>query len=142
MRHLLALTMLIVPLAACGDSGEAPAPKEKITVRSENQRQMHQLSQLNREIALKRAIYDSGSACLRITKSGYVGTYENTEQWTATCVDKFKRTRDWALYVGADDSVQVRLCDDVVKAGLPPCVIKDQSKPGSTTTPATAPTAG
>ena len=129
MRRMLAIMMLMVPLAACGQESAAPAPKQKITVRSDGQKQMHQLNQLNREIALKRAIYDTGAACLRITKSGYVGTYENTEQWTATCIDKFKRTRDWALYVGADDSVQVRLCDDVVKAGLPACVIKDEAKP-------------
>ena len=127
MRRLLALMTMVVPLAACGQEAETPAPKQKITVRSDGQKQIHQLNQLNREIALKRAIYDTGAACQRVTKSGYVGTYQNTEQWTATCIDKFKRTRDWALYIGADDSVQVRLCDDVVKAGLPGCVIKDES---------------
>ena len=129
MRRLLALMTMVVPLSACGQGAEAPAPKQKITVRSDGQKQMHQLNQLNREIALKRAIYDTGAACQRVSKSGYVGTYQNTEQWTATCVDKFKRTRDWALYIGADDSVQVRLCDDVVKAGLPACVIKGEGKP-------------
>lgn len=129
MRRLLALMMLVVPLGACGPEVAAPPPKQKISVRSEGQKAMHQLSQLNREIALKRAIYDTGAACQRITKSGYVGTYENTEQWTATCTDKFKRNRDWALYVGADDSVQVRLCEDVVKAGLPGCVIKPGGEP-------------
>lgn len=129
MRRLLALMTLIMPLAACGPEAAAPTPKQKIIVRSEGQKALHQLNQLNREIALKRAIYATGAACLRITKSGYVGTYENTEQWTATCIDKFKRTRDWALYVGADESVQVRLCDDVVKAGLPGCVIKNEDEP-------------
>ena len=129
MRHKLALIMLIAPLAACGQPSEAPAPKQKISVRSDGQKQMHQLNELNRAIALKRAIYDTGGQCLRVTKSGYVGTYENTEQWAATCIDKFKRTRDWAMYIGADDSVQVRLCDDVVKAGLPACVIKDTATP-------------
>ncbi len=129
MRQSLLLMLLILPLAACGSEPREPAPKQKITVRSEGQRQMHQLNELNRAIALKRAIYDTGAACLRVTKSGFVGNYENTEQWTATCEDKFKRTRDWALYIGADDSVQVRLCDDVVKAGLPACVIKDEAKP-------------
>ena len=64
-----------------------------------------------------------------MTQSGYVGEYENTSQWTATCEDKVKRTRDWALFIGPDESVQVRLCEDVVKAGLPACVIKDEAKP-------------
>lgn len=140
MRRMLAVMIMAMPLAACGEGREGPAPERKITVRSDGQKQLHQLNELNRAIALKRAIYASGSACFRVTKSGYVGTYENTEQWTATCIDKFKRTRDWALYVGADDSVQVRLCDDVVKAGLPGCVIRNEPAPTSTPTPAPAST--
>ena len=41
---------------------------------------------------------------------------------------EYGRTRDWALFVGPDESVQVRLCEDVVKAGLQPCVIKPGAK--------------
>ena len=37
-------------------------------------------------------------------------------------------SRDWALFVGPDESVQVRLCEDVVKAGLPACTIKPGAK--------------
>ena len=132
MRRLI-VVLLVLPMVACRQEPSAPAPKQEITVRSDGQKQMHKLNDLNRAIALKRAIYDTGAECQRITKSGYVGKYENTEQWAATCEDRFKRTRDWALYVGADDSVQVRLCDDVVKAGLPACVIKDEAKPAPAT---------
>ena len=126
MRRFSVLLVLLV--TAC-DQGAAPSPKQKITVRSEGQNRMHQLNDLNRAIALKRALYDSKAECRRVTKSGYVGEYENTSQWTATCEDRFKRTRDWALFIGADDSVQARLCDDVVKAGLPACVIKEKAQP-------------
>ena len=63
-----------------------------------------------------------------MTQSGYVGEYENTSYWTATCQDKFGRNRNWALFVGPDESVQVRLCEDVVKAGLQPCIIKPGAK--------------
>ena len=129
MRRSIALLMLILPLAACDQETSAPPPKQPITVRSDGQDRMHQLNDLNRAIALKRALYDSGAECRRVTQSGYVGEYENTSQWTATCEDKFKRTRDWALFIGPDESVQVRLCEDVVKAGLPACVIKDEAKP-------------
>jgi len=128
MRRSIMLLMLL-PLAACDQGSSAPPPKQAITVRSDGQNRMHQLNELNRAIALKRALHDSGAECRLVTKSGYVGEYENTSQWTATCEDKFKRARDWALYIGADDSVQVRLCEDVVKAGLPACVIKDEAKP-------------
>ena len=110
-------------LAACDDS-PATQPSQPIVVRSEGQDKLHQLDDLNRAIALKRAIYESGSDCRRVTKSGYVGEYENTSYWTATCEDRHGRAREWALFVGPDESVQVRLCEDVVKAGLDPCVIK------------------
>ena len=63
-----------------------------------------------------------------MTESGYVGEYENTSYWMATCEDRYGRTRDWALFVGPDESVQVRLCEDVAKAGLQPCVIKPGAK--------------
>ena len=129
MRRSFAMLMLILPLAACDQGTSAPPPKQAITVRSDGPDRMHQLNDLNRAIALKRALYDSKAECRRVTQSGYVGEYENTSQWTATCEDKFKRTRDWALFIGADESVQVRLCEDVVKAGLPACVIKDEAKP-------------
>lgn len=118
---------LLLALAACGDN-PATQPSQPIVVRSEGQDRLHQLDDLNRAIALKRAIYESGSECRRVTESGYVGEYENTSYWTATCEDRFGRTRDWALFVGADESVQVRLCEDVVKAGLPACAIKPGAK--------------
>ena len=83
---------------------------------------------MNRAIALKRAIYETGAECRTVTKSGYVGEYKNVSYWTASCQDKFGRSRDWALFVGPDESVQVRLCEDVVKAGLPACTIKPGAK--------------
>ena len=98
MRRSMMLLMLL-PLAASDQGSSAPPPKQKISVRSDGQNRMHQLNELNRAIALKRALYDTGAECRRVTKSGYVGEYENSSQWTATCEDKFKRTRDWALFI-------------------------------------------
>jgi hypothetical protein len=129
MRQLTPYLMLLLPLAACDQGSAPPPPRKEITVRSEGQNRMHQLNDLNRAIALKRALHDSGADCRLVTKSGYVGEYENSSQWTATCEDRFKRTRDWALFISADESVQVRLCTDVVKAGLPACVIKPRALP-------------
>lgn len=130
MRRLSVLLMLL-PLAACGQETSAPPAKQPISVRSDGQNRMHQLNDLDRAITLKRALFATGAECRLVTKSGYVGEYENTSYWTATCQDKFQRDRHWALFIGPDESVQVRLCDDVVKAGLPACVIKNQAKPTS-----------
>ena len=113
-------------VAACDSEPAAPpeAPRE-IIVRSDSQKQLFELNDLNRAIALKRAVRDFGPACLRITKSGFVGRYKNMDYWTATCESERGATRDWALFIGANDSVQVRLCDDVAKVGLPACKIID-----------------
>ncbi len=127
MPRLLLSFLLIAAAAACDDN-PATQPSQPIVVRSEGQDRLHQLDDLNRAIALKRAIYESGNECRRVTQSGYVGEYENTSYWTATCEDRFGRTRDWALFVGPDESVQVRLCEDVVKAGLQACTIKPGAK--------------
>ncbi len=126
MSRLLPLAALLA-LTAC-DNSPATQPSRPIVVRSEGQDKLHQLDDMNRAIALKRAIYGAGSDCRQVTQSGYVGEYENTSYWTATCQDRHGRKRDWALFVGPDESVQVRLCEDVVKAGLQPCIIKPGAK--------------
>ena len=131
MRIIAALAMAMT-VAACGTEPEPdPQPPREIMVRSELQKQLFQLNDLNRAIALKRAVRDFGPSCLRITQSGYVGRYKNMDYWAATCEDERGRTRDWALFIGANDSVQVRLCDDVAKVGLPACkVAAGTAKPG------------
>ena len=122
--RITACLIVAALVAGCDSEPAAPAqPAKEIMVRSESQKQLFELNDLNRAIALKRAIRDFGPSCLRVTKAGYVGRYKNMDYWTATCEDEHDRTRDWALFIGANDSVQVRLCDDVAKVGLPACVI-------------------
>lgn len=122
MRSLVAPTIAALLVAACGssaDSGQQAAARN-ISVRSAEQEQLHKLNDLNRSIALKRAIYDSGYRCQRIAESGFVGTYKNLDMWMARCADR----RDWAVFVGPDGSAQVRYCKDVKEFGLPKCEIK------------------
>jgi hypothetical protein len=124
---MIGKTMMVataaLALAACG-SEEEPAANNAVTeiiVRSDTQKQLFELNDLNRAIALKRAIRDFGPGCLRVVESGFVGRYKNMDYWTATCQDEYDRDRQWALFIGANDSVQVRLCEDVAKVGLPAC---------------------
>ena len=113
---ILTATMLVV---GC-DRPQTSQPKQTITVRSEVQDQLHELNDLNRAIALKRAIYASGSTCRRVESSGYVQEYKNLSMWTARCDDR----REWAIFVGPDGSAQVRLCRDVASVGLPACTVR------------------
>ena len=111
-------------ITGCDDS-QPTKPAQPIVVRSEAQDRLHQLDDLNRAIALKRAIYDSGFACKRVTESGYVQEVENLSMWTASCADGNK----WAIFAGPDGSAQVRRCQDLAEFNMPACVIKPVPKP-------------
>jgi hypothetical protein len=120
-RYLLACAAAL--LAAACDQSKPTQPSRPIVVRSEAQDQLHQLDDMNRAIALKRAIYASGYTCKRVAKSGYVQEYKNLSMWTASCDDH----REWAIFAGPDGSAQVRPCQDLAQLGLPQCVIKETS---------------
>ena len=118
MRRFLPVFMpVILLLAACGWTRSRRRGRP-IVVRSESQEQMHQLDDMNRAIALRRALHESAS-CRRVTKSGYVG------RTSITCYGRrpggqVRCSRDWALFVGADESVQVRLCRTWPRRGFRP----------------------
>jgi hypothetical protein len=122
---LMAPTML---LAACGPS-ESPSPpvQNDIMVRSEAQQHLFDLNDLDRAIALKRAIADQGLRCALVVSTGYVTRYKDMDMWTASCGDK----RQWALFISATDSVQVRLCDNNEKLGLPACKVQPGTEGGT-----------
>lgn len=128
MSRSAALLMSACLLAAC-DGGEEAAPplQNDIVVRSEAQQRLFDLNDLNRAIALKRAITDQGLRCAQIVTTGYVTRYKDMDMWTATCGDD----RQWALFVAANDSVQVRLCDDNEKIGLPACKVQPGTEGGT-----------
>ena len=127
-----AMAAIALPLAGCGPSAPADnaaaARAPVVVVRSAAQDRLHKMSELDRSIGLKRAIYESGSICKRVTETRFIGPYKNMDMWAVRCADK----RDWALFIGADDSVQVRLCEDTEAVGLPSCKL-DQAKPADAT---------
>ena len=128
MVRCAALLMSACLLASCG-SGDQPAPplQNDIMVRSEAQQRLFDLNDLDRAIALKRAITGQGLRCQRIVSTGFVTRYKDMDMWSATCSDE----RQWALFVAANDSVQVRLCDDNEKIGLPACTIQPGTEGGT-----------
>jgi hypothetical protein len=126
MRTTFAImTIALAGLAGC-DNAQPTKPSKPIVVRSEAQDRLHQLDDMNRAIALKRAIYDSGFACRRVVKSGYVQEVENLSMWAASCDDG----TDWAIFAGPDGSAQVRRCQDLAQFKMPACIIKPAKPAG------------
>lgn len=122
IRFPIALMLGCAPLAACN---QQPAQNQKkIRVVSAEQQQLHKLDAYNLGIGLKRAIYDAGYTCKTVTDGGFVGTWENLDEWVAHCEYDKGPPQDWAIFAGPDGSAQVRICKDVEKSGLPACNIK------------------
>lgn len=120
VRHSVVLLAMTGLLGAChqpAGQGNALVAGNEIVVRSDEQKQLSQMNDLYRAIALKRAIHESGYACQRIDQSRFVGRFKNMDVWAARCND----SKDWALFVGANNAVQVRRCEDTAKVGLPAC---------------------
>lgn len=122
--RLPSIALTALTLAACGGGGPGSAEQAtrndpQIAVRSSEQDQLHQLSDMNRDIALKRAILASGLRCKRVVRSGYVAEYNKLSMWAAECDDK----RSWGIFVGPDGSAQVRPCTDMARFKLPECRI-------------------
>ena len=60
-------------------------PRDPFASQSDEQKQLHKLDAFNLAIGLKRAIYDAGYTCKRVTDAGFVGTYKNLDEWMARC---------------------------------------------------------
>jgi hypothetical protein len=125
---LLSALAISLPLAGCGSNEQAATNQTNIKVRSTEQEQLHKLDAFNLAIGLKRAIYDAGYSCKRITDAGFVAEYKNLDMWMAHCVYDKGAPRDWAIFAGPDGSAQVRDCKDIPGSGLPDCAIKQRPK--------------
>ena len=114
---------LAILLGGC-DNSQPSQPTKSISVRSEQQNALHNLSEDNLKVALRRAIYDSGQKCNTVTKAGYVQEYGNLSMWTASCASD----RSFAVFVGPDGSVQVRDCKETEQLKLPACTSREAEK--------------
>ena len=128
MRRIIATALLGASALSACNSEQQQSNQPVIKVQSNEQVQLHKLDALNLAIALKRAIYDAGYVCKRVTDAGFVGAYKNLDMWAAHCVYDKGPPRDWAVFAGPDGSAQVRDCHDVPGTGLPDCAIKERPK--------------
>ena len=117
MQRNVVIMSVVALLSACDQGAAPPAPRPVIKVQSEDQKQLARASELDRSIALKRAIQDAGSTCKRVTATGFVTDYKNMAMWQANCDDG----RDWAIFIAANGAIQVRPCADLKELALPLC---------------------
>jgi len=101
MKHAVTIIAAATALLASCDQ-PAPTPKPVIKVQGDEQRQLAAASDMNRAIALKRAIYDGGATCKRVTATGFVTDYKNLAMWQAHCDDG----KDWAIFIAANGSIR------------------------------------
>src|SRR4051794_41942638 len=112
LRKSVVMMLGGLALAACNEQApQQNAPTIKVT--GPEQQRLHQLDALNLAIALKRAIYDAGYTCKRVTDAGFVGAWKNNDMWMAHCVYDKGAPVDWAVFAGPDGSAQVRNCADI-----------------------------
>jgi hypothetical protein len=111
---LLAGTLVI---AGCDGGGDAARETTKVRPASAYVDKLKGLSEMNRGLALRRAIQDSGSTCKKVDASGYQQDYQNLSMWTARCSDG----GDWAVFIAPNGDVQVRACKDSATLKLPEC---------------------
>lgn len=112
--------ILSLAVAACGSEGnQEPREVKKIQVTDggASLQRLRGMTEQNRNLALRRAIQDSGQTCRRIESSKEVGTHDNLTLFTARCDEN----KDWAIFIAPTSDVQVRSCGHVAQLGLPTC---------------------
>jgi len=116
MLRLIALTGTALMLVLTGCDGGGNGKTTTVKAGSPYVDRLKALSEVNRGLALRRAIHDAGQRCKRVESSAYQEEYKNLSVWTARCSDG-----EWSLFIAPNGDVQVRSCKEVKALGLPEC---------------------
>ena len=113
---------LIAGLAACDEPAPAPEPKQKAAptkMRNKHHEDLMALPDNLRRVGLIRAIRDTGNRCPRRVEPNpvYQGEHEGMALWTARC----DNDEQYAIFIAANEDVQVRNCRDMEQLRLPAC---------------------
>ncbi|QAY77730.1 hypothetical protein [Sphingosinicella sp. BN140058] len=116
MKKMVSLLVLSLLAAGCEDG----APERTTTsVQAANtvSDQLKGMSELYRNLGLRRAIMDTGNRCKKVDRGGYQEQYKTMALWTAHCTD----TGDWAIFIAPNADIQVRQCRHMAELKLPAC---------------------
>jgi len=114
MKAAIATALFAIATAALAIPAHAPNPFND---------RLRALGELERNSVLRRGILDSGQRCKRVAGSVFNGPYGNLMRWTAWC----EPDGDYAVYIGTDQSVQVRPCADAAQLKLPLCTARPKT---------------
>jgi hypothetical protein len=129
MRRWIFLTAVLA-LAACEDG----APERNVTqvsAANPHSDQLKGMTELYRNLGLKRAIADNNQRCKRVDRGAYQQQYKTMAMWAVHCTD----SGDWAIYIAPNGDVQVSACKYAAQLGLPECRVPA----GGSTPPEKAP---
>ncbi|HEY0111949.1 MAG TPA: hypothetical protein VGB59_02225 [Allosphingosinicella sp.] len=116
MKAFAAAAALGLMLAGCEDG----APERNVTsieIANPHSEQLKGMSELYRNLGLRRALIDAGQRCKNVERAAYQEQYKSMAIWTAHCVD----SGDWAIFIAPSGDVQVRRCGNLAQLGLPQC---------------------
>ena len=82
--------------------------------------QLRAYPDIQRRAVLRGIVMDGGGYCKRVEQAGLQGPYGNLMMWRAKCDLKDPRL-DYAVFIGADMTAQVRPCTDMAALKLPLC---------------------
>lgn len=97
----------------------AAVPIQAVTIANPASDTLAKLSVIQRKGAMRKALLDSGVRCEHIEKVNVQGPWANTVMWRVKCGPDPRY--DYAVFVGADSSVQVRYCAEMEQLKLPRC---------------------
>jgi hypothetical protein len=117
MRGRFAFLSLGLALASCGQGAESSRNVTSVRLANPQSEQLKRMSDLYRNLGLRRAIMDSGQKCKKSEGGAYQQDYQNMAMWTTHCVD----SGDWAIFIAPGGEVQVRQCSDAAALRLPAC---------------------
>ena len=107
-------------LAGCDGGGETQTKTKTVTASNPFVEQLKGLDEMNRGLALRRAVQDTNQPCKRVESSGYQEQYKNMSVWTLRCTDG-----EYALFIAPNGDVQVRSCKDVKALNVLQCRFED-----------------
>lgn len=97
----------------------APAAAQ-IKVANPASDQIRAYPDIQRRAVLRGIVMDGGAYCKRVEQAGLQGPWGNLMMWRAKC-DPTDARLDYAVFIGADATAQVRPCADMAALKLPVC---------------------